>query len=78
MPPNIGWFIMLIMHYLMTTARYATINETIFFIWNDYFMSLIWNPTFQRKKNEQKHSQDAREKYLELEDLDSVHKVSFK
>ena len=53
-------------------------RKTIFFIWNDYFMSLIWNSTFQRKKNEQKHSQDAREKYLELEDLDSVHKVSFK
>ena len=39
---------------------------------------LIWNDIFQRKKNEQKHSQDAQEKYLELEDLDSVHKVSFK
>ena len=72
---------MLIMHYLMTTARYATINvvkENYIFNLERLLYVLIWNSTFQRKKNEQKHSQDAREKYLELEDLDSVHKVSFK
>ena len=41
-------------------------------------MFLIRNDAFQRKKNEQKHSPDAQGKYLELEDLDSVHKVSLK
>ena len=48
MPPNIDWFTMLIMHYLMTTVRYATIRlvkervKTIFLIWKGECSNLEW------------------------------------
>ena len=82
MPPNIDWFTMLIMHYLMTTVRYATIrvvkDKVSLCKFKGEFMFLIWNDIFQRTKNKEKHSQDVQGKYLEPEDLDSVNKVSFK